>query len=959
VTHLRVTSALAFFKHELSHATTLSLTHARRCAKGSAGLVFLRLNSPLTTLTAFTRTRQKTLLHLPSFVSTPPLVRPSSRLNLLCRRTFIVSHELKAQNIRYENTQHRSYHPSARRSRKADERWQAQLGALQELGQLGKRVQQRNEENSGPGEKLRSGEWEEIPAEGAAEEEGGVGNRTGNNRTLSRKAWVTLEESIQEISSFSTPLNQGLFLPAKPGALPVIIIPRKSPYNLSSIPEEVIFYSAGPRMHSFYQILCTPTADTPGTTILLHFEGNRYIFGNVPEGTQRMMVAQHVKVTNVRNVFISGQTKWSNTGGVLGFALCLADANASAAESIKQAQRSKGITPEVKALRRLGIHGGPNITHTIATARRFIFRKGTPMDVHEYGPSTKKNLEEPSFSDEYINVWAMPISPSNEMQGVSPKSLRKRSFDDFRESQSLTPLESTQIDKEDKEGAQEIRRVVVKEMFDSSWRHDALFETNLADVSLPAALFIRNPESNKIEPYKGKLPGDPEFPTDEPVTVLVRKPWPAAEINELPSTSPCREALSYIVKDHTQRGVFVTKKALDLGIPKGPLYRELSEGRNITLPDGRTITPDMVLGEPRWSVGIAILDVPSPEYIENMVSRPEWKSEKIMKGVNTMIWILGTSVVSDTRWLEFVDSMKTVEHIVASPDAGHNYLGLEDMAAASIRRHALDPDHFPMPVHEPSPNSSGSDKLESLQKNVRSASRNLILQTRPAQRIKMDEIPPYLDAKEVMQSVPDAVIQLGSDARSAMNDQRNPEDLLGDDVEIITLGTGSALPSKYRNVSGTLIRVPGQGSYLLDCGEGTLNQMRRVFPPQELKEVLRSLKVIWISHMHADHHLGTTSVIKAWYDEVFNIRSAVEEPQNGQTDQNGHDFADDLPKEPRLFVASTSPMIGWLREYSEVEDFGFHKIVPLTVSDKFINKSSNKIFCNSHVLDFNSPDSPM
>ena len=92
------------------------------------------------------------------------------------------------------------------------------------------------------------------------------------------------------------------------------------------------------------------------------------------------------------------------------------------------------------------------------------------------------------------------------------------------------------------------------------------------------------------------------------------------------------------------------------------------------------------------------------------------------------------------------------------------------------------------------------------------------------------------------------------------------------EAEIVTLGTGSALPSKYRNVSATLLRVPGWGSMLFDAGENTLGQLKRVFPADELKEVLRELRVIWISHMHADHHLGTVSVIRAWYEEKHGAR---------------------------------------------------------------------------------------
>ncbi|GFH06449.1 lactamase_B domain-containing protein [Haematococcus lacustris] len=45
---------------------------------------------------------------------------------------------------------------------------------------------------------------------------------------------------------------------------------------------------------------------------------------------------------------------------------------------------------------------------------------------------------------------------------------------------------------------------------------------------------------------------------------------------------------------------------------------------------------------------------------------------------------------------------------------------------------------------------------------------------------------------------------------------------------LLFLGTGSAEPSKYRSASGILLRCPGgQGSLLMDCGEGSWGQLLR------------------------------------------------------------------------------------------------------------------------------------
>jgi len=58
-------------------------------------------------------------------------------------------------------------------------------------------------------------------------------------------------------------------------------------------------------------------------------------------------------------------------------------------------------------------------------------------------------------------------------------------------------------------------------------------------------------------------------------------------------------ALGYVLEEDMRPGRFNKKKALELGIPEGPLFGRLQRGESIKLKDGRMITPDMVLGPPR------------------------------------------------------------------------------------------------------------------------------------------------------------------------------------------------------------------------------------------------------------------------------------------------------------------------------------------------------------------------
>ncbi|HEX7556438.1 MAG TPA: ribonuclease Z [Leptolinea sp.] len=56
------------------------------------------------------------------------------------------------------------------------------------------------------------------------------------------------------------------------------------------------------------------------------------------------------------------------------------------------------------------------------------------------------------------------------------------------------------------------------------------------------------------------------------------------------------DCLGFVFEEKGRRP-FIPDKAEELGIPSGPLRRDLVEGKSVTLPDGRVIDPSTVLGE--------------------------------------------------------------------------------------------------------------------------------------------------------------------------------------------------------------------------------------------------------------------------------------------------------------------------------------------------------------------------
>jgi len=68
------------------------------------------------------------------------------------------------------------------------------------------------------------------------------------------------------------------------------------------------------------------------------------------------------------------------------------------------------------------------------------------------------------------------------------------------------------------------------------------------------------------------------------------------EAFQLDHTKPC---FGYKLTEDPRPGIFHPEKAKELGIPMGSMWSDLQHGQTIKLADGKSVTPDMVLGEKR------------------------------------------------------------------------------------------------------------------------------------------------------------------------------------------------------------------------------------------------------------------------------------------------------------------------------------------------------------------------
>ena len=156
------------------------------------------------------------------------------------------------------------------------------------------------------------------------------------------------------------------------------------------------------------------------------------------------------------------------------------------------------------------------------------------------------------------------------------------------------------------------------------------------------------------------------------------------------------------------------------------------------------------------------------------------------------------------------------------------------------------------------------------------------------------------------------------------------------------LGTASAIPSKYRNVTGIHLRFSQGGGMLLDAGEATWQQLLRLHTSVQgvsdssnrstsdhsndisrskksletlEKEVAKGIDIVWISHPHADHHLGLTRVLS----ERKKLIASLNHHNNNEDKDIG-----------KVLLIAPPAILAFLRDYSRIDPSILDSYIPLS-----------------------------
>lgn len=670
-------------------------------------------------------------------------------------------------------------------------------------------------------------------------------------------------------------------------------------------------------MTTSVHLATVPSADTPHTCINVRNDKSHYIFGRVPEGTQRAFNSRRTSFAGVTQVFLSGSVGWDQLGGLTGFLLTIASAASAAKEglvaaNVEREKRGRKLL-NLTVHGGVGIHAGDNIAHTLASNRGIFFRQPIRTHLSEYrdDPRAADPTDlRPDWQDEMLRVWKIPAT----RDGSSSRRKRRRlSPNDAGENKQ--PTEEDEFKDQHPLSDPEVARLIVDQLlFNGDLNSTVLVARKVGDLKPTGTALI---EVNGVfQKYRGPFAGEGEpIPNPEDKAWVLPppgsgKPGGGVETKDLtriplPKTSYSQTSMSYIAKTPDRRGKFDRAAAEALGVGKED-FKHLAMGKEVKGKDGTTVTPDMVLGEPMPGRGFIVADISGHDFIESFMKRPEWSNKELMANVSVMYWLLGTGMSNNPQVQQFIQDHRDMRHIICAPDVCPNMISNPGPAELQMMLRRIDSDRFPVPKYDnvvkvPAPAADS---------NVQFARVGQGVQLMPRLLFKDDSVVPFTDLVTPFNSVSEDVLALAEEAKAKATDPRflarieqEEKDIPNRDAEITCLGTGSSVPSKYRNVSGTLIRVPGIGNYLLDCGEGTMGQILRLYGKEETANILRNLRCVVISHLHADHHLGALSVARSWYEQAL---------RDGNT--------------ANLAVSCISRYRNILRDFSQIEDFGFHRL---------------------------------
>ncbi|WVQ81072.1 hypothetical protein IAT38_003194 [Cryptococcus sp. DSM 104549] len=584
------------------------------------------------------------------------------------------------------------------------------------------------------------------------------------------------------------------------------------------------------------------TVPGPDSDLALYVSFNhmRLLFG-VGEGTQRALGQRGFHLKYLKGLFVNNGRS-QGRGGLAGMIMTVADS---------------GTTD-------LTVAGPPDIAHYMASLRGSVSRDNVNINLRPYPVDTPPGQPVDVLVTPQVTVSAIaliPPRPSSSPSTTSPSTTSPR------------PSYGT------------------KNPMEFDFQPASLSPVDLQDwcLKVASAMFRGNGEAKKGSKQTDGSPPPLLHRTGALVTPSGSIQYTRVDhrvVLPVVTEQAVDTDMVYICTTPPVRGKFDAAKAKELGVPNGPDRGKLTNGLPIEVLDSnvkggvRVIRPEdcMQPGGP----GSILIVVNCTEKTMDLLldnrwfegfQRPRAKEEQTTREVHLVVHHVPRVVWQSHRYQEWMAAFgPQTQHALSEPSVEPTQTVFAGAAQQLLQLSVIDEDIFRPPFTTPAnstppplpPMTTFLTPSTFCEMFPRGALREIPLPQEVPFELAQDQVP------DMRQSIRDRLplyAQAVDDAHKAVRaDPRfnSTAKLPGDDIVVTTLGTGSAIPSKYRNVSSTHLDIPGSGGVLLDAGEGTLGQMRRLFGLRQggIKKMFEELKLVFISHMHGDHQFGLAAVLE-------------------------------------------------------------------------------------------------
>ncbi|EGG18278.1 hypothetical protein DFA_03772 [Cavenderia fasciculata] len=661
-------------------------------------------------------------------------------------------------------------------------------------------------------------------------------------------------------------------------------------------------------------------------SLYVFFDRDRYLF-ECGEGTQRYVTQRNsFSLAKLNAIFLSSLS-WDSVGGVMGSLLTMSDIG----------------TNEVV------IYAPVGFSAILQAAKPFLKRS---LIVH-----VKEVVSSHQFQDESLRVQILPISnkPNTEQQQQQQPSVNHITIGGNSQSSSSSNNNNNKTPQSDDENESS------SSSFDPINAECTTRQGSPQSTILSTTTTSNLQEDREDQTRETKRKKTEESP-EQSLRFTVDQDTSSSPEQHKSLDSPRKSIDSdvvhcYIVRSNEFAGTFLPDKAKELGIRPGPLFKRLVAGESLTNQDGILVHPHQVMEPASPSSNIGIIRCPTIEYIQGVIGCKEF-SEYFRKDdptnakkILTVFHIAPKVVLNHPDYLTFIERFgDETKHIIMNQESCQYFPSFQRSEQFVTQLSLLTSSLFPSgvkprqvsPILTPQNEARISPSLAKNMLPINKITRVTLGPPKQAGEIEFlslsdcindglittpdntnqqnnqqqqniseqsnnqteDSEMNYKVAKQVVEKCVLSNSKFSSQMEEIKSMEAKLESMEKLDSEmyprILFTGTGSAIPSLLRNVTGHHVLMETGAGMLLDAGEGTFGQMSRFYGPDKIDYVLAGLRVIWISHLHADHHLGTPGILQK--------RLELEKRDN--------------IKLPPVIVIAPQSIITWLNKTDKVRPLG-------------------------------------